>query len=125
LESNLDLSQTASYNGESVSNIRNRFWIWGLRIGKTLMKFLSDKFSEQRTAEEVVLFLNEYLSRMTDVIFKFNGTIDKFIGDAIMTVFGAPFKNEDDALRAVKTAVEMIRELTKLNLIAFKPDSFL
>jgi adenylate cyclase len=89
------------------------------------MKFLSDKFSEQRTAEEVVLFLNEYLSRMTDVIFKFNGTIDKFIGDAIMTVFGAPFKNEDDALRAVKTAVEMIRELTKLNLIAFKPDSFL
>lgn len=73
------------------------------------------KFSEQRTAEEVVLFLNEYLSRMTDVIFKFNGTIDKFIGDAIMTVFGAPFKNEDDALRAVKTAVEMIRELTKLN----------
>jgi adenylate cyclase len=73
----------------------------------------------------VVLFLNEYLSRMTDVIFKFNGTIDKFIGDAIMTVFGAPFKNEDDALRAVKTAVEMIRELTKLNLIAFKPDSFL
>jgi adenylate cyclase len=89
------------------------------------MKFLSDKFSEQRTAEEVVLFLNEYLSRMTDVIFKFNGTIDKFIGDAIMTVFGAPFKNEDDALRAVKTAVEMIRELTKVNLIAFKPDSFL
>ncbi|ABZ93569.1 Adenylate cyclase related protein [Leptospira biflexa serovar Patoc strain 'Patoc 1 (Ames)'] len=73
------------------------------------------KFSEQRTAEEVVLFLNEYLSRMTDVIFKFNGTIDKFIGDAIMTVFGAPFKNEDDALQAVKTAVEMIRELTKLN----------
>ncbi|EMY70004.1 adenylate/guanylate cyclase domain-containing protein [Leptospira vanthielii] len=73
------------------------------------------KFSEQRSAEEVVQFLNEYLSRMTDVIFKFNGTIDKFIGDAIMTVFGAPFKNEDDALRAVKTAVEMIRELAKLN----------
>ncbi|EOQ97434.1 adenylate/guanylate cyclase catalytic domain protein [Leptospira wolbachii serovar Codice str. CDC] len=73
------------------------------------------KFSELRSAEEVVQFLNEYLSRMTDVIFKFNGTIDKFIGDAIMTVFGAPFKNDDDALRAVKTAVEMIRELSKLN----------
>lgn len=73
------------------------------------------KFSEQRSAEEVVLFLNEYLSRMTDVIFQFNGTIDKFIGDAIMTIFGAPFKAEDDALRAVKSAVSMIYELEKLN----------
>ncbi|MCG6142954.1 adenylate/guanylate cyclase domain-containing protein [Leptospira bandrabouensis] len=73
------------------------------------------KFSEQRSAEEVVLFLNEYLSRMTDVIFKFNGTIDKFIGDAIMTIFGAPFKAEDDALRAVKSAVAMNHELEKLN----------
>ncbi|MCT8333137.1 adenylate/guanylate cyclase domain-containing protein [Leptospira sp. 85282-16] len=73
------------------------------------------KFSEQRSAEEVVHFLNEYLSRMTDVIFKFNGTIDKFIGDAIMTVFGAPFKMHDDALRAVKTAVEMVREMEKIN----------
>lgn len=73
------------------------------------------KFSEQRSAEEVVLFLNEYLSRMTDVIFQFNGTIDKFIGDAIMTIFGAPFKAEDDALRAVKSAVAMNHELEKLN----------
>lgn len=73
------------------------------------------KFSEQRSAEEVVLFLNDYLSRMTDVIFRFNGTIDKFIGDAIMTIFGAPFKQDDDALRAVKSAVAMIYELEKLN----------
>lgn len=73
------------------------------------------KFSEQRSAEEVVLFLNDYLSRMTDIIFQFNGTIDKFIGDAIMTIFGAPFKREDDALRAVKSAVEMIREIKRLN----------
>ncbi|ABZ94919.1 Adenylate cyclase related protein [Leptospira biflexa serovar Patoc strain 'Patoc 1 (Ames)'] len=73
------------------------------------------KFSEQRSAEEVVTFLNDYLSRMTDVIFKFNGTIDKFIGDAIMTIFGAPFKRDDDALRAVKTAVAMMREIESLN----------
>lgn len=52
---------------------------------------------------------------MTDVIFRFNGTIDKFIGDAIMTIFGAPFKQDDDALRAVKSAVAMIHELEKLN----------
>ncbi|MGV3664702.1 MAG: adenylate/guanylate cyclase domain-containing protein [Leptospira bouyouniensis] len=73
------------------------------------------KFSEQRSAEEVVAFLNDYLSRMTDVIFKFNGTIDKFIGDAIMTIFGAPFKRDDDALRAVKTAVAMMHEIESLN----------
>ncbi|PKA24861.1 adenylate/guanylate cyclase domain-containing protein [Leptospira meyeri] len=73
------------------------------------------KFSENRSAEEVVQILNEYLSRMTDVIFRFNGTIDKFIGDAIMTIFGAPFKQDDDALRAVKSAVAMIYELEKLN----------
>ncbi|PJZ35861.1 adenylate cyclase [Leptospira levettii] len=73
------------------------------------------KYSEQRSAEEVVLFLNDYLSRMTDIIFRFNGTIDKFIGDAIMTIFGAPFKRDDDALRAVKTAVEMIREIHQFN----------
>lgn len=59
--------------------------------------------------------MNDYLSRMTDVIFRFNGTIDKFIGDAIMTIFGAPFKQVDDALRAVKSAVAMIYELEKLN----------
>ncbi|TGK49190.1 adenylate/guanylate cyclase domain-containing protein [Leptospira kanakyensis] len=80
------------------------------------------KFSEQRSAEEVVQFLNEYLSRMTDVIFKFNGTIDKFIGDAIMTIFGAPFKRDDDALRAVKSAVAMIRELEKLNQKMVNPE---
>lgn len=80
------------------------------------------KFSEQRSAEEVVQFLNEYLSRMTDVIFKFNGTIDKFIGDAIMTIFGAPFKRDDDALRAVKSAVAMIRELEELNLKMTSPE---
>ncbi|XDD47618.1 adenylate/guanylate cyclase domain-containing protein [Leptospira sp. WS39.C2] len=83
------------------------------------------KFSEQRSAEEVVLFLNNYLSRMTDVIFHFNGTIDKFIGDAIMTIFGAPFKQDDDALRAVKSAVAMIRELEKLNNQMTNPNDHL
>ncbi|MCW7494619.1 adenylate/guanylate cyclase domain-containing protein [Leptospira sp. 2 VSF19] len=80
------------------------------------------KFSEQRSAEEVVHFLNHYLSRMTDIIFKFNGTIDKFIGDAIMTIFGAPFKRDDDALRAVKTAVAMICEIKKINETIPNPD---
>lgn len=73
------------------------------------------KFSEQRSADAVVSFLNHYLSRMTDIIFRYNGTIDKFIGDAIMTIFGAPFRKEDDALRAVQCAVAMVKELDYIN----------
>lgn len=59
---------------------------------------------------------------MTEVIFKFNGTIDKFIGDAIMTIFGAPFKRDDDALRAVKSAVAMIREIESINEVMANPE---
>lgn len=63
--------------------------------------------SENMPASDVVEFLNEYLSKMTGIIFHHRGTIDKFIGDAIMTIFGAPVANEDDAQRAVKTAIAM------------------
>ncbi|NPV00486.1 MAG: adenylate/guanylate cyclase domain-containing protein [Brevinematales bacterium] len=71
--------------------------------------------SESMPAEEVVTLLNGYLSIMTDIIFTNNGTIDKFIGDAIMTTFGAPIKNDDDAFRAIKTAISMIRGLKEFN----------
>ncbi len=52
---------------------------------------------------------------MTDIIFHNKGTIDKFIGDAIMTVFGAPIQNNDDAYRAVKSAIEMNQSLIHFN----------
>lgn len=71
--------------------------------------------SEKLTAGEVVTLLNDYLSRMTDIIFSNNGTIDKFIGDAIMTLFGAPLKNDDDAYRAIRTALEMQNTLSDFN----------
>jgi len=71
--------------------------------------------SEQMSAEEVVTILNQYLSTMTDIIFKNEGTIDKFIGDAIMTVFGAPVSHSDDPLRAIKTAIEMNKALIEFN----------
>ncbi len=72
-------------------------------------------FSEQKTAEEVVTMLNEYFSRMIDPIFRYEGTLDKFIGDAIMAVFGAPVSRVDDAERAVWAAIEMRRALKIYN----------
>ena len=71
--------------------------------------------SEQSAAEEVVAMLNDYFSRMLDPIFRYEGTLDKFIGDAIMVVFGAPIALENDAERAVLAAIEMRRALRKYN----------
>ncbi len=72
--------------------------------------------SEKMTPEEVVLMLNEYFSHMIDIIFKYEGTLDKFIGDALMAVFGAPISHKDDPLRAVMSAIEMQEVLKALNV---------
>jgi adenylate cyclase len=71
--------------------------------------------SEKMSPAAVALFLNDYLSRMTDVIFKYEGTLDKYIGDAIMAVYGAPLDMPDHAARAVKSALEMQERLTEFN----------
>ena len=70
--------------------------------------------SEKLTPEEVVNMLNEYFTSMTEIIFHHDGTIDKFMGDCIMSFWGAPLPHKDDALRAVKTALEMREALQKL-----------
>jgi len=70
--------------------------------------------SEKLTPEELVHLLNEYLTAMTNVVFHYNGLLDKYMGDAIMAVFGAPLDQPDHALRACKTALGMMDELKKL-----------
>lgn len=79
--------------------------------------------SESLSAKEVVSLLNQYLSLMTEIIFRNNGTIDKFIGDAIMTIFGAPKREDDDALRAIHTAIEMQIAMHGFNESVYKNET--
>jgi adenylate cyclase len=72
------------------------------------------KWCEAHDAEQVGRVLNLYLGAMTEIVFAHGGTVDKFIGDAIMCIFGAPFMMPDDPLRAVRCAVEMRRSFRKL-----------
>jgi adenylate cyclase len=71
--------------------------------------------SEKMSPSQVALVLNDYLSRMTEVIFKYEGTLDKYIGDAIMAVFGAPLDMPDHASRSIKVALEMQERLAEFN----------
>jgi adenylate cyclase len=71
--------------------------------------------SENMEPHQVVELLNEYFTAMTDLIFENGGTLDKYLGDGIMAIFGAPLARPDDADRAVKTAMEMQRALVRLN----------
>jgi adenylate cyclase len=71
--------------------------------------------TQHMTPEAVGEMLNEFFERMTDIIFEHDGTLDKFIGDAILAVFGAPFEQPDHASRAVAAAIEMRQELVRLN----------
>jgi adenylate cyclase len=73
--------------------------------------------SETRTAQEIVDMLNEYFELMVEVVFKYEGTLDKFVGDEIMALFGAPVTHPDDAYRAVKVAVEQLEALDEWNLV--------
>jgi adenylate cyclase len=73
------------------------------------------RMSERMEPQEVVELLNEYFTEMTDLIFENGGTLDKYLGDGIMAVFGAPLTKPDDAKRAVKTAVEMQQALARMN----------
>jgi len=70
--------------------------------------------AEQLTPEALVRLLNEYLTEMTNIVFKYDGMLDKYEGDAIMAVFGAPLAHGNHAYNACATALEMQEQMFKL-----------
>src|SRR5271168_608120 len=70
--------------------------------------------SEQLDAQELASFLNEYLSDMTRIVFKHLGTLDKYIGDAVMAFWGAPFEEPGHAAKACNAALEMMKRVREL-----------
>ena len=77
--------------------------------------------AEKMTPEETVEILNEFFNAMSDRIFAHEGTLDKFLGDGLMCLFGAPLSKGADAINAVRTAVEMQQTLQLLNKDFEKP----
>lgn len=71
--------------------------------------------SERLPPQGIVNLLNEYFELMVDIIFKYEGTLDKFVGDEIMAIWGAPIARDDDAERAVRAAVEMQVAMERFN----------
>jgi adenylate cyclase len=95
----------------------------GARLGgprRTMTVLFSDireftTVSEKGQPEAIVAQLNEYFSRMVPIVFAHQGTIDKFVGDMIMALFGAPLDDPDHADHAVQTALAMSEGLAQLN----------
>ncbi|MGB0454932.1 MAG: CHASE2 domain-containing protein [Bacteriovoracaceae bacterium] len=87
---------------------------------KNITVFFSDvrdftSISEKLSPEELATCLNQYMGVMTDIIFETYGTLDKYIGDAIVAFWGAPLKVENHAYQAVKAAIKMIEVLPGIN----------
>jgi adenylate cyclase len=73
------------------------------------------KLAEAMTPDEMASFLSEYFTEMVDCVFRHGGTLDKFMGDAVMAQWGAPIGGGDDADRAILAAIDMMRALPALN----------
>jgi len=71
--------------------------------------------SESMPPDKVLEILNEFFTRVTDVIFDHGGTLDKYIGDCVMALFGAPIAKGNDAASSVRAAIEIQRLMTELN----------
>lgn len=106
-----DIVKQLSANPESLS-------LGGQR--RDLTVFFSDiagfsGISEQLSTEGLFKLMNEYLSEMTDILVRNNGTLDKYIGDSVMGFYGAPLLLENGSYWACKTALEQQKRLVELN----------
>lgn len=89
---------------------------------KEVTMFFSDirnftGMSEKIQPHQVISFLNEYLSIMTDIIIKYKGVIDKYVGDEIMALWGAPIKRDNDVELCIRSAIEQMKALAELNKV--------
>ena len=95
-----------------------------VRLGGTkrpVVVFFSDirgftSMSEKMGPDDIATLLNEYFTEMVEIVFENGGTLDKFMGDAIMALWGAPIEQEGDADRAMRAAIEMQSLLAQLNV---------
>jgi adenylate cyclase len=71
--------------------------------------------TERGQPEAIVDMLNEYFTKMVEIVFRYDGTLDKFVGDMVMALFGAPVDDPRHADHAVEAALDMVAELQKLN----------
>jgi class 3 adenylate cyclase len=77
--------------------------------------------SNRLTPHQVVEVLNDHMTALTEVVYRHGGVVDKFVGDLIMAVFGAPKAGTDDAVRAARCAFDMVRTRERLNRTAKEP----
>ena len=87
---------------------------------RPVVVFFSDirgftSMSEKMLPDEIATLLTEYFTEMVEIVFEHHGTLDKFMGDAIMALWGAPISHEDDADRAMRAAIDMMKTLEDLN----------
>jgi adenylate cyclase len=95
-------------------------WMKGAKVEVSVLfvdirDFMS--FSDHMNSEQIVDLLNDYFTRVTDVAIKEGGHINKFVGDEAMVVFGAPVPNPDHAKAAVRSALEIQKEIRRLNQV--------